>query len=41
MPVTALRSQMLSGQLGFGCHVTQRHSTVKGLRLLSFLCAGF
>lgn len=37
MPVTVQHSQMLSGQLGFGWHMAQRHSMVKGLWLLSFL----
>lgn len=31
MPVTVQHSWMLPGQLGFGWHVTRRHSTVKGL----------
>lgn len=41
MPVTVQRCRMLSGQLGFGWYMTRRHSTVKGVRLLSFLWAGF
>lgn len=36
MPVTVQRSWMLSGW-----DVTRRHSMVKGVRLLSFLSAGF
>lgn len=37
MPLTTQHSQMLSCSLGFGQHVTRRHSMVKGLSPLCFL----
>ena len=36
MPFTTQHSWMLSCQMEFGWHMMRRHSTVKGLKPLSF-----